>query len=53
MILYLIFLFRWNCACIYRFRRLGENKREWLKDISCMYHWQKSKHYKNKFTKAR
>lgn len=42
------FLFRLNCMCSYRARRSGEDQRDWLKDISCMYHWMKSKYYKQK-----
>lgn len=47
----LIFLFRWNCACKYRSRDWSfpeESKRDWIKSISCQYHWMKSKYYKAK-----
>lgn len=37
-----------NCLCRSRERRIGESYREWVKDTSCMYHWQKSPYYKAK-----
>jgi hypothetical protein len=38
-----------ECNCKYRPRREWESKRDWIKDMSCMYHWMLSKYYKAKF----
>jgi len=36
------------CACTVRPRRENESERDWIKDISCMYHWMESKYYAGK-----
>lgn len=58
--LYLIFLWRrlfGSCECTYRPRKevwYGglESRREWVKGMSCMYHWMKTSYYKNKIRRA-
>jgi len=37
-----------RCCCSVRPRRENESERDWIKDISCMYHWMESKYYAGK-----
>lgn len=53
MIRYLIIKWRHifkSCLCEYRPQdtEMGESKKDWIKGTSCMYHWMKSKYYKEK-----